>query len=272
VVLDDLALRLILQLEEFTRAAATAAGLPKTLMKGSYPLSSPHDRECLLKLASGPDQTTTTTTMSSTLSSLTTSSNTSASNVAKITSPAASMLVNQQDKRMKGRLNKLLGDYCLLACASFDAARYYLLAIGECSSNGDAMWHAGAIMGLCSALVEVLTFRHPLRPHRRQPPRILFNTNNNNGGEEAPSKKTTFINDDDGNDNEESSGSMISARSVSSGEMMSPTQRHLLGEIIEEEEEGGGGLNGKGKDNASLWKGSGDKLLLVHLEELCKVV
>lgn len=52
-----------------------------------------------------------------------------------------------------GRLNKLKGDYCLLAGSPGDALPFFMAAKEQCRAKSDWIWLAGALEGFCSALL-----------------------------------------------------------------------------------------------------------------------
>ncbi len=56
-------------------------------------------------------------------------------------------------KRKLGRVQKTIGDYCLLACSPSDANAHYATAIELARLTADLLWHAGAIEGHVCALV-----------------------------------------------------------------------------------------------------------------------
>jgi hypothetical protein len=56
-------------------------------------------------------------------------------------------------KRKLGRVQKTMGDYCLLAGSPSDAIAHYLTAIELARLTGDLLWHAGAIESHVCALV-----------------------------------------------------------------------------------------------------------------------
>jgi hypothetical protein len=56
-------------------------------------------------------------------------------------------------KRKLGRVQKTIGDYCLLAGSPLDANAHYSTAIELARLTGDVLWHAGAIEGHVCALV-----------------------------------------------------------------------------------------------------------------------
>lgn len=56
-------------------------------------------------------------------------------------------------KRKLGRVQKTMGDYCLLAGSPSDAIAHCLAAIELARLTGDLLWHAGAIEGHVCALV-----------------------------------------------------------------------------------------------------------------------
>lgn len=64
-----------------------------------------------------------------------------------------SMQVSKAKKRRLGRIQKTIGDYCLLAGSPADATDHYSTAIELARLTGDVFWHAGAIEGIVSALV-----------------------------------------------------------------------------------------------------------------------
>jgi hypothetical protein len=55
-------------------------------------------------------------------------------------------------KRKLGRVQKTMGDCCLLAGSPSDAIAHYLTAIELARLTGDLLWHAGAIEGHVCAL------------------------------------------------------------------------------------------------------------------------
>jgi len=55
----------------------------------------------------------------------------------------------------RGRINKWVGDICLLAGTPQDALEAYTQAIGECQALGEGLWQAGALEGWVAA-VEVM--------------------------------------------------------------------------------------------------------------------
>ncbi|BFI25493.1 trafficking protein particle complex subunit 9 [Marchantia polymorpha subsp. ruderalis] len=61
--------------------------------------------------------------------------------------------VSKAKKRRLGRVQKTIGDYCLLAGSPVDANAHYSTAIDLARLTGDLFWHAGAIEGSVSALV-----------------------------------------------------------------------------------------------------------------------
>ncbi|KAL3700442.1 hypothetical protein R1sor_018464 [Riccia sorocarpa] len=61
--------------------------------------------------------------------------------------------VSKAKKRRLGRIQKTIGDYCLLAGSPVDANAHYSTAIDLARLTGDLFWHAGAIEGFVSALV-----------------------------------------------------------------------------------------------------------------------
>ncbi|XP_024360781.1 trafficking protein particle complex II-specific subunit 120 homolog [Physcomitrium patens] len=56
-------------------------------------------------------------------------------------------------KRKLGRVQKTMGDYCLLAGSPLDANSHYYTAIELARLTGDSLWQAGAIEGYVCALV-----------------------------------------------------------------------------------------------------------------------
>jgi hypothetical protein len=63
------------------------------------------------------------------------------------------MQFSKAKKRRLGRIQKTMGDYCLLAGSPIDASDHYSTAIELARLTGDVFWHAGAIEGIVSALV-----------------------------------------------------------------------------------------------------------------------
>ena len=58
-----------------------------------------------------------------------------------------------QKKQQLGRVQKSIGDHCLLAGSPEDAHDHYMTATDLARQSGDIIWHAGAIEGLVASLV-----------------------------------------------------------------------------------------------------------------------
>ena len=56
-------------------------------------------------------------------------------------------------KRLGGRLNKRMGDLCLLVGAAGAAVKFYVQAIQQCKLQGDTVWLVSAQEGLLAALL-----------------------------------------------------------------------------------------------------------------------
>ncbi|CAM6105164.1 unnamed protein product [Calypogeia fissa] len=61
--------------------------------------------------------------------------------------------VSKAKKRRLGRIQKTIGDYCLLAGSPADATDHYTTAVELARLTGDVFWHAGAIEGIVCALL-----------------------------------------------------------------------------------------------------------------------
>ena len=64
-----------------------------------------------------------------------------------------------------GRLNKWVGDLCLLAGTPQDALEAYIQAIGECKAAGEGLWQAGALEGWIAAVEVMQLWRLPLEEY-----------------------------------------------------------------------------------------------------------
>ena len=72
----------------------------------------------------------------------------------QITTPLDVDVTERQMRAMQlGRLNKVKGDYCMLAGSSVDALIFYESAKVECKKHNDWVWLAGAQEGCCSAMI-----------------------------------------------------------------------------------------------------------------------
>jgi len=74
------------------------------------------------------------------------------------------------EKRCRARLRKVLGDLCLLATSSLDAVRHFAAAAAEAKAASDPLWQAGALEGLCAALVDIVASRRSAKPGRQRAP------------------------------------------------------------------------------------------------------
>eukprot|EP00271_Cylindrocystis_brebissonii_P001330 TRINITY_DN11609_c0_g1_i1.p1 TRINITY_DN11609_c0_g1~~TRINITY_DN11609_c0_g1_i1.p1 ORF type:complete len:1279 (+),score=268.61 TRINITY_DN11609_c0_g1_i1:228-4064(+) len=75
---------------------------------------------------------------------------------AVLTTPLDSQTVLAPDeakKRRLGRIQKAIGDYCLLAGSPRDAHEHYLSGLELAKAGNDLLWHAGAQEGITSAIV-----------------------------------------------------------------------------------------------------------------------
>ncbi|EFJ37466.1 hypothetical protein SELMODRAFT_77626 [Selaginella moellendorffii] len=61
--------------------------------------------------------------------------------------------VSKAKKKRLGRLQKAIGDYCLLSGSHLNASAHYLSATEVLKSTGDVFWHAGAAEGSISAIM-----------------------------------------------------------------------------------------------------------------------
>ena len=59
-----------------------------------------------------------------------------------------------------------MGDLCLLATASLDAAKHYAAAASDAKAAGDPLWQAGCLLGLAAAAYDAVVGRHASRPGR----------------------------------------------------------------------------------------------------------